>query len=107
MDFEIKDFREVMQGALSQMKESLLAIMIIGIVAIMASGIGIHRALGATRADIVWQFVPEAMMLGVLGGAGGTGFLFSLYPAEGLALRSRRGAALRVARSGPGARSGS
>jgi len=34
--------------------------------------IGIRRALGATRSDIVWQFVTEAMMLGVLGGVGGT-----------------------------------
>jgi putative ABC transport system permease protein len=88
-DFEIKDFREIMEGALSQMKESILSIMIIGIVAILASGIGImnvtlatifsrvreigiRRALGATRSDIVWQFVSEAMMLGVLGGAAGT-----------------------------------
>jgi putative ABC transport system permease protein len=87
-DFEIKDYREIMQSALKQMKEFVVSIMIIGIVAILASGIGImnvtlatifsrvreigiRRALGATRADIVWQFVSEAMMLGVLGGAGG------------------------------------
>lgn len=97
MDFDIKDFREIMQGALSQMKESIIAIMIIGIVAILASGIGImnvtlatifsrvreigiRRALGATRADIVWQFVSEAMMLGVLGGIGGTGLgIFAIW----------------------------
>ncbi len=89
-DFEIKDYREIMQSALKQMKEFVISIMIIGIVAILASGIGImnvtlatifsrvreigiRRALGATRADIVWQFVSEAMMLGVLGGIGGTG----------------------------------
>lgn len=88
-DFEIKDYREIMQGALKQMKEFVLSIMIIGIVAILASGIGImnvtlatifsrvkeigvRRALGATRADIVWQFTSEAMMLGVMGGAMGT-----------------------------------
>lgn len=88
-DFEVKDYREIMQGALKQMKESVASIMIIGIVAILASGIGImnvtlatifsrvreigiRRALGATRADIVWQFVSEAMMLGVIGGVGGT-----------------------------------
>ncbi len=89
-DFEIKDFREIMQSALDQMKEFVVSILIIGIIAILASGIGImnvtlatifsrvreigiRRALGATRADIVWQFVSEAMMLGVLGGVGGTG----------------------------------
>ncbi len=89
-DFEIKDFREIMQGALKQMREFVVSILIIGVVAILASGIGImnvtlatifsrvreigiRRALGATRADIVWQFVSEAMMLGVLGGIGGTG----------------------------------
>jgi putative ABC transport system permease protein len=89
-DFEIKDYREIMQSALKQMREFVVSIMIIGIVAILASGIGImnvtlatifsrvreigiRRALGATRADIVWQFVSEAMMLGVIGGIGGTG----------------------------------
>jgi len=89
-DFEVKDYREIMQSALAQMKEFVISILIIGIVAILASGIGImnvtlatifsrvreigiRRALGATRSDIVWQFVSEAMMLGVIGGIGGTG----------------------------------
>lgn len=89
-DFEVKDYREIMQSALSQTKEYVFSIMIIGIIAILASGIGImnvtlatifsrvreigiRRALGATRADIIWQFVSEAMMLGVIGGLGGTG----------------------------------
>ncbi|MBI3288178.1 MAG: ABC transporter permease [Elusimicrobia bacterium] len=88
-DFEIKDFREIMQSALKQMKEFIISILIIGLIAIFASGIGImnvtlatifsrvreigiRRALGATRADIVWQFVSEAMLLGVLGGLAGT-----------------------------------
>jgi len=34
---------------------------------------GIRRAVGATRADIVWQFVSEAMLLGLFAGAAGTG----------------------------------
>lgn len=88
-DFEIRDYRQIMDGALRQMKEFIVSIMIIGIVAIVASGIGImnvtlatifsrvreigiRRALGATRADIVWQFVAEAMALGLVGGLGGT-----------------------------------
>ncbi len=102
-DFEIKDYREIMQSALKQMKEFVVSIMIIGIVAILASGIGImnvtlatifarvreigiRRALGATREDIVWQFVAEAMMLGVIGGLGGTGLgvfgIWCLAPKE-------------------------
>lgn len=89
-DVEIKDYRQVMEGALKNIREFILSILIIGIVAILASGIGImnvtlatifsrvreigiRRALGATRADIVWQFVSEAVMLAVLGGAAGTG----------------------------------
>jgi len=89
-DFEIKDYREIMQSALAETKEFTTSILIIGIVAILASGIGImnvtlatifsrvreigiRRALGATRSDIVWQFVTEAMMLGVIGGVAGTG----------------------------------
>lgn len=96
-DFEVKDYREIMESALSQMREFVVSIMIIGIVAIIASGIGImnvtlatifsrvreigiRRALGATRADIVWQFVTEAMMLGVIGGLGGTGLgIFGIW----------------------------
>ena len=88
-DVEIKDFRQVMDGALKQIRQFILSILVIGIVAIVASGIGImnvtlatifsrvreigiRRALGATRADIVWQFVVEAMALGLIGGAMGT-----------------------------------
>jgi putative ABC transport system permease protein len=96
-DFEIKDYREIMESASKQMREFVVSILIIGIVAILASGIGImnvtlatifsrvreigiRRALGATRANIVWQFVSEAMMLGVLGGVGGTGIgIFGIW----------------------------
>lgn len=50
--------------------------------------IGIRRALGARRNDILWQFLAEAVVLSVLGGAMGLGisaiivfFLQSLFPA--------------------------
>lgn len=89
-DFEIKDFRQLMQGALKEIRQFILSILIIGIVAVLASGIGImnvtlatifsrvreigiRRALGATRSDIVLQFVSEAMVLGLVGGAAGAG----------------------------------
>lgn len=102
-DFEIKDYREMMQSALKQMREFVFSIMLIGVVAILASGIGImnvtlatifsrvreigiRRALGATRSDIVWQFVAEAMVLGVIGGVAGTGMgiygIWALAPKE-------------------------
>lgn len=50
--------------------------------------IGVRRALGARRNDILWQFLAEAMVLSVFGGAMGLGisavvvmFLHSLFPA--------------------------
>jgi putative ABC transport system permease protein len=33
--------------------------------------IGVRRAVGATRRDIRWQFLSEAMVLSLLGGAAG------------------------------------
>jgi putative ABC transport system permease protein len=90
-DFEVKDFRQIMAGAMGELRGFIISILIIGVVAILAAGIGImnvtlatifarireigiRRSLGATRADIVWQFVAEAMALGLAGGAAGTIF---------------------------------
>ncbi|MBI5242887.1 MAG: ABC transporter permease [Elusimicrobia bacterium] len=89
-DFEIRDFREFYEGATRRIREWALAIAVIGIVAILAGGIGImnvtlatifsrvreigiRRALGATRRDIVAQFLVEATLLGLLGGGAGAG----------------------------------
>lgn len=89
-DFEVSDNREQIQGILNSMKERAIAILAVGIVAILAGGIGImnvtlatifsrvkeigvRRAVGATRADIMAQFVVEAMVLGFLGGVAGLG----------------------------------
>ncbi len=89
-DFEIKDFRELIGGAMKRLKEFTTAILVIGVVAVLAGGIGImnvtlatifsrireigiRRSLGATRSDIVWQFVTEAVTLGLIGGVAGCG----------------------------------
>ena len=39
--------------------------------------IGIRKAVGATDADVLWQFLFEAVLLSVLGGAVGVGFGFA------------------------------
>lgn len=87
-DFEVKDFREIMQGMLNNVRKHLIAIIAVGAVAILAGGIGImnvtlatifsrvkeigvRRAVGATRLDILLQFLVEAMTLGLLGGVAG------------------------------------
>jgi putative ABC transport system permease protein len=39
--------------------------------------IGVRRALGATRRNILWQFLVEAVVLSILGGLMGVGFAMS------------------------------
>ncbi|MFH1725456.1 MAG: ABC transporter permease [Elusimicrobiota bacterium] len=89
-DYEIKDFRETIQGILNRTRQYAIAVLAIGLVAILAGGIGImnvtmatiysrireigvRRAIGATRSDILLQFVTEAILLGALGGVAGIG----------------------------------
>ena len=89
-DVTIRDFREIIQGVLNRIRQYAMAILAIGIVAILAGGIGImnvtlatvfsrireigiRRALGATRGDILGQFLTEATLLGGVGGLAGVG----------------------------------
>ena len=87
-DYEIKDSREDIEGQLKETAKYSLAATVLGAVAILAGGIGIlnvtlaalfarikeigiRRAVGATRMDILLQFVAEAVLLGLCGGAAG------------------------------------
>ena len=102
-DFDVKDYRELMANALENIRRFIASVAAIGIVAMLAGGIGIlnvtlatvfsrvreigvRRALGATRRDIVFQFVAEALMLGsisgVVGSALGASAVFWLSPSD-------------------------
>ena len=87
-DFQIVDLRQDIQKKVNQMRDYALSILSLGIIAILAGGVGImnvtlatvysrireigvRRAVGATRGDILLQFVIEAMLLGLLGGVAG------------------------------------
>ncbi|MCX5788267.1 MAG: ABC transporter permease [Elusimicrobia bacterium] len=90
VDYEVIDNREEIQGEMTETRQYIFVGMALGSVAILAGGIGImnvtlatifqrikeigiRRALGASRGDIVAQFVAEATLLGLLGGAAGIG----------------------------------
>ncbi|OGR41739.1 MAG: hypothetical protein A2X35_12755 [Elusimicrobia bacterium GWA2_61_42] len=85
---EIKDYRDIIKDKLADKQRDMYTVLIIGAIAILAGGIGImnvtlatiysrireigiRRAIGATRGDIMAQFVIEAMLLGFFGGIAG------------------------------------
>ncbi|MBI4346420.1 MAG: ABC transporter permease [Elusimicrobia bacterium] len=87
-DYDIIDYREEIANELEETRGQVLVGVLLGGVAILAGGIGImnvtlatifarvkeigiRRALGASRLDIVGQFVAEATLLGVMGGLAG------------------------------------
>ena len=87
-DFEIKDMREEVEGEMEQMRKYVVAGLFLGLVSLIAGGtgimnvtlatifsrikeIGIRRAVGAAKEDILAQFLLEAAMLGAAGGLAG------------------------------------
>jgi putative ABC transport system permease protein len=93
MNPDITSMQEYMKEQISEMRKNALNILSVGVVAILAGGIGImnvmlatvfsrikeigiRRALGASKLDIVSQFVVEAMLMGLAGGVLGVGFGF-------------------------------
>lgn len=87
-DFDIKDEREAIESELTEMRKNAKTGLVLGLVALLAGGIGImnvtlatifarvreigiRRAIGASRGDILALFLIEAAMLGAAGGAAG------------------------------------
>jgi len=85
---DVKDFGEIIKTKMADKHRDMYTVLIIGAIAILAGGIGImnvtlatiysrikeigiRRAIGATRGDIMAQFIIEAMLLGFLGGLAG------------------------------------
>ena len=98
---EIEFFHEKIEERLKEARKSLNNMLFMGIIAMIAGGIGImnvtmavifsrtkeigiRRALGASRKDILFQFVVEAMLLGLCGAIAGMilGYLAVLHLAE-------------------------
>lgn len=98
---EIEFFYEKLEEQLKEARKSLNNMLFMGIIAMIAGGIGImnvtmavifsrtkeigiRRALGASRKDILFQFVVEAMLLGLCGAVAGMilGYMAVLHLAE-------------------------
>jgi len=96
--FSIKDYREIIKDQMADKKRDMFTVLIIGIIAILSGGIGImnvslaaiysrikeigiRRAIGSRKKDIMFQFMIEAMLLGFFGGIAGViiGFLGIQY----------------------------
>jgi len=91
----VRHFREMITEAMASINKWMRMIMLIGFISVFSGGIGImnvtlatvfsrireigtRRALGASRGDILIQFVIEATLLGLLGGLAGVGLGYVL-----------------------------
>ena len=98
---EISFFKEKVEQRMHDARKSLNNMLFMGIIAMIAGGIGImnvtmavifsrtkeigiRRALGASRKDILFQFLVEAMLLGLCGAVAGMilGYMAVLHLAE-------------------------
>jgi len=98
---ELNFFREKVEEKLKDARKSLNNMLFMGLIAMIAGGIGImnvtmavifsrtkeigiRRALGASRQDILFQFLVEAMLLGLCGACAGMvlGYMAVLHLAE-------------------------
>lgn len=87
-DFEVKNDRQELEDSIREENKYVAVALALGIVALLSGGIGIlnvtlaavysrvkeigvRRALGAERADVLALFVAEAALLGLAGGAAG------------------------------------
>jgi len=98
VNFRIRPMQEIMANYISEERKRMLTMLALGIIAMLSGGVGImnvtlatiyarikeigvRRAIGATRFDIITQFVVEATLLGLLGGVFGIGlgYLMTRY----------------------------
>ncbi|MBI5596274.1 MAG: ABC transporter permease [Elusimicrobia bacterium] len=87
-DYSVSNFQEVVANMMASTRQAAAGLLAVACVALLAGGIGImnvtlatvfsrtreiglRRSVGATRGDILVQFMTEAVLLGVIGGAGG------------------------------------
>ncbi|MDR1123420.1 MAG: ABC transporter permease [Elusimicrobiota bacterium] len=110
-DYDIKTFHDRAENMFRSMRETLLMVSVLGLIAMISGGIGImnvvlatiyartkeigtRRAIGATRLDIFMQFSFESIVLSLLGAcAGWVIALFAMsYIADLLSIDARLGA---------------
>ena len=87
-DFEVKNQRQELEDSIREENKYVLVALILGVVALISGGIGIlnvtlaavysrvreigiRRALGAERSDVMALFMAEAALLGLAGGVAG------------------------------------